>query len=129
MNTKKIIIAVIVVVVAVASYMYVNKNARQQAIDDAAVIGRVIINMDETSFSPDTITIKKNTEVIFKNAGTEAHWPASNIHPTHGIYPEFDPQRPIPPGGSWSFIFTRVGTWRMHDHLMPRILGTITVTE
>lgn len=142
MNKKSLVlIAVLVSMVAIGGYIYTNRNARQQAANSdqekkiqqplttASVMETVVINMDEYGFMPNMITIKKNTKVIFRNMATEAHWPASNIHPTHGIYPEFDPQRPIPPGASWSFTFNKVGIWRMHDHLLPRILGTITVTE
>ena len=87
----------------------------------------VVIQMNETEFSPAKITIKKGKAVKFINEGKESHWPASNIHPTHAIYPEFDPKRGIAPGDSWSFIFDRVGSWRMHDHLFPRITGVIIV--
>lgn len=119
-----------VLVIGVGAYMYAGRqpsDTPQQPVPN--VIGSVIIEMNENAFTPRDITIQKNTEVVFKNIGTEAHWPASNIHPTHGIYPEFDPERPIPPGESWSFVFTKVGSWKMHDHLVPRILGSVTVTE
>ena len=96
---------------------------------DVPPVGSVVIEMNENGFTPDTVTIQKDTTVVFKNVGTEQHWPASDIHPTHGIYPEFDPQRPVPAGESWSFAFAKVGRWRMHDHLMPRNVGAITVTE
>jgi len=85
------------------------------------------IHMDETGFSPRELTIKRNDVVIFENTGVEAHWPASNIHPTHEEYVEFDPARPIPAGQSWSFIFSEEGTWKFHDHLFPEFLGTVTI--
>lgn len=97
--------------------------------DPVNSIFTVTVHIYEEVFSPETIIIQKNTKVIFQNNTNEPRWPASNIHPTHGIYPEFDPQRPIQPGESWSFVFTKVGKWRMHDHLSPRIVGSITVTE
>jgi plastocyanin len=134
-------IVLLIVALALVSYVYTNPGSEQPIADNgekenismsaegASVVGRVTIEMDETGFSSDAITIKKNTEVLFKNTGSQAHWPASNVHPTHGIYPEFDPQRPIPPGESWTFVFTKVGNWRMHDHLISRIAGTIVVTE
>lgn len=90
---------------------------------------QVIIEIREDMFSPDPIEIKKWTKVIFKNTGTVVHWPASNLHPTHGVYPEFDPQEPIKPGEEWSFMFDKVGTWKYHDHLNPEITGEIIVTE
>jgi hypothetical protein len=88
-----------------------------------------IIEMKPDSFVPDKITVKKNTKITFKNEDNVARWPASNIHPTHGIYPEFDPKRPIQPGDEWDFVFDKPGIWRMHDHLIPSITGTIEVIE
>ena len=142
MNTKYVA-GTLLLAAAIGGYIYSTRFSSQQssntsnnqgenvqpATQHVPVAGTVVIEMNETGFSPDTVTIKNNTQVVFKNVGTESHWPASNLHPTHGIYPEFDPQRPIPPGESWSFVFSRIGTWKMHDHLMPRMLGAITVTE
>jgi plastocyanin len=85
------------------------------------------IEMFDTEYKPSHITIKKGQTVIFENKGKNNHWPASNIHPTHGIYPEFDPKRSISPNDSWSFTFNQTGIWRMHDHDYPEITGVITV--
>jgi len=53
--------------------------------------------------------------------------PASDLHLTHGIYPEFDPQEPIDPKNSWSFQFLKFGKWKFHDHLNPYYRGIINV--
>lgn len=87
------------------------------------------IRMTDEAYIPNKITVKKGTRVVFRNVGTEAHWPASNIHPTHKIYPEFDAKKPINPGQTWEFVFGKVGIWQFHDHLLPYITGTITVSE
>jgi plastocyanin len=86
------------------------------------------ITLNDGGFTPAEVTIKQGTKVTFKNTGTVPHWPASNIHPTHEIYPEFDPMRELAPGESWSFIFDKAGKWHMHDHLAANSVGTITVT-
>jgi plastocyanin len=89
----------------------------------------VIVIMNDDGFEPYDLTIEKGTRVEFVNRGENDHWPASDFHPTHGIYPEFDPQEGVAPGASWSFDFEKAGKWRMHDHLFPGYRGTITVTE
>lgn len=88
----------------------------------------VTMLMHADVFEPVDLTIKQGTKVVFKNVDTDGHWPASDIHPTHGIYPEFDPKQPVNPGDSWSFVFDKVGRWRYHDHLVPSTRGVITVT-
>ena len=89
----------------------------------------VTISMGDDEFTPRAVTIQKSTTVVFENVGENDHWPASNIHPTHEIYPEFDPGKPIQPGERWSFRFERAGSWNFHDHLHPQFTGTITVVE
>lgn len=88
-----------------------------------------VIHMTKDGFSPATIAVSQNSAVTFTNEDAVPHWPASNIHPTHGIYPEFDPKEEVPPGMSWTFVFDKIGTWRFHDHLNPTWIGQVKVTE
>ncbi len=83
--------------------------------------------LGENGFEPQNITIKKGDVIEFSTSGDKHFWPASDIHPTHGIYPEFDPQDAIQPGKTWSYKFEKTGTWRFHDHLAPYHTGRITV--
>lgn len=87
----------------------------------------VEIIMNDTGYVPSTITVPLGTSVAFVTSQSGDAWPASNIHPTHGIYPEFDPGSKLKPGQVWIFTFDKPGTWRFHDHLQPAITGTITV--
>lgn len=88
-----------------------------------------VIEMTPDGFMPSEITIDENSSIIFVNKDTKIRWPASNVHPTHELYPEFDPKKPISTGESWPFNPKRVGEWRYHDHLSPHIRGVINVTE
>ncbi len=85
------------------------------------------ITYTDNGFSPAALTIKAGDTVLFKNNGSKDLWPASAPHPTHTNYPEFDAKRGIAPGATYSFIFTRVGSWKYHNHLNPASIGTITV--
>lgn len=100
-------------------------GASDPAVSDAAAT--VTIDMRKNLFDPAKLTVKEGTRVCFANHDTEARWPASNIHPTHDIFPEFDPQRPVRSGDTWCFTFEKAGIWQMHDHLFPELVGTITV--
>ena len=87
-----------------------------------------IIRRTTTGFEPATVTIRQGDTVTFINDSTKPDWPASNVHPTHQIYSEFDPKRPLAAGESWSFTFTKVGEWKFHDHLQANVTGLIIVT-
>lgn len=93
------------------------------------VASATVIKMTDAGFQPSEVTVKKGDAVELKNEGTKDHWPASAIHPTHLVYPEFDPKQGIKPGESWSFTFDKIGEWRFHDHLFPTSTGKVTVTE
>lgn len=82
---------------------------------------------DGKAYAPSQMTIKNGDVVIFKNESDEDFWPASGPHPTHTVYPEFDPRKPVAAGQTWKFKFTRVGSWSYHDHLNPSAFGKITV--
>ncbi len=85
--------------------------------------------LSENGFDPQKIVIKKGDTVIFTSVKRGWFWPASNPHPTHTTYTNFDPQEPISSDKSWSFTFTETGEWRYHDHLAPYFIGTVTVSE
>jgi len=87
------------------------------------------VELQEDGFFPQKITISKGDRVTFITKREEPFWPASNLHPSHTIYPEFDPREPIASDRSWSIQFNKVGSWRYHDHLVPVYRGEITVLE
>ena len=87
------------------------------------------IDFDGKSFSPATVSIKLGDIVIFRNKSQQNFWPASSAHPTHSEYPEFDAKAAIAPGKSFDFKFTKLGTWKFHDHLSPSSTGSIVVSE
>ena len=86
-----------------------------------------IVEISEDGFSPNHIEILAGDSVEFVNTGQLDHWPASNVHPTHELSPDFDARRPILPGGSWTFTVFRAGLWGFHDHLNPQNMGQVVV--
>lgn len=95
----------------------------------SAQFGSVSVVLTDSGFEPRELTIEKGTEVVFSTTAGRPYWPASNLHPTHEIYSAFDPQRALAPEETWSFVFERVGTWNMHDHIRAYYTGTIHVVE
>ena len=79
-------------------------------------------------FEPARLEVKLGDHVMFINLSDDYVWPASNIHPTHEIYPGFDPEMGLGPGQSWTMVFDQPGDWRYHNHLQPDEGGTVLVT-
>ncbi len=87
----------------------------------------VTVSIDDEAFMPATLTVKAGTTVTFVNNGQALHWPASNPHPIHTGMPGFDSRKGLATGETYSFTFTKAGTFGMHDHLNTRLIGTIVV--
>lgn len=87
------------------------------------------IRIQDNGFLPEVLRVKQGTKVRFINETQEWRWPASDPHPTHTFYSEFDPQKPIGPGEEWRFSFNNPGEWGFHDHLAPYLTGTIIVGD
>jgi len=118
----KVSIVVALLLVLVLWFFYRNYNSYNEPLPTFTV------TMTDEGFSPDFITVPEGTSVIWINEGENPHWPATNFHPTHGIYPEFDPLKGITPGEKWSFVL-KAGKWNFHDHLYPSFTGVIEVKK
>lgn len=116
--------------------------------------GEATVQVTNSGFQPETVTVEKGTTVVWENTGDRAVWPASNLHPTHTQYPggnydqsgtyqssqacsgqgeqkgdAFDACERISPGESYTFTFEETGTWQYHDHLRSSTTGTVQVVE
>jgi plastocyanin len=91
------------------------------------VISDVLIRFTGDEFEPNEISISAGGTVTWTNDTDEYFWPASNVHPTHDILPEFDAKKPLSSSRSFSFTFIKKGTWEFHDHLHPNAIGKVIV--
>jgi len=93
---------------------------------DILVVG---VDYNGVNFTPQVTNIKVGDIVVFKNQSSGPFWPASNPHPIHTDYPQFDAKSPIVAGGKYQFKFEKVGNWGFHDHLNPSATGIIQVSQ
>ena len=89
--------------------------------------GGDVVSITDDGFDPPTLTVSSGTTVTFENESSDDSWPASDVHPTHQLYPGFDAKKPLLAGDSYSFTFTETGSWGYHNHLEPDVTGTIVV--
>jgi len=82
------------------------------------------IELRKNGFFPKQLAIRQGETVTFISQTDKPFWPASNVHPSHMLYPEFDPKKPV---SAWQFTFDRAGKWRFHDHISPEFTGAIIV--
>ena len=86
-----------------------------------------IVATDSGEFEPSRVTVNEGDVVGWRNESSEPIWPASNLHPDHTVYPEFDAFESVDPGEYWLFKFNKRGEWRYHDHLGPANTGVVAV--
>jgi len=86
-----------------------------------------VVTLTENGFEPNELVIRQSDEVIFKTTRGVPFWPASNNHPEHTIYTEFDSLGRVAPDAQWLFKFKRLGTFKYHDHISANDTGTIVV--
>ncbi|MDO8522137.1 MAG: cupredoxin domain-containing protein [bacterium] len=99
----------------------------------------IVITFTDSGFVPSSLTVKKGQTVRWANNSGSKVWPASAVHPTHGVYPQksasdclgssFDACRALSQGESWDFTFDYVGEWKFHNHLNGSQKGSVIVTE
>lgn len=136
---NKIILGGVIAVVlsfSVASVIYArgvfkaNSGPCHTPVTDSAVhTDTVIVTLCSDGYHPADLKVKKDVKVTFRTELPHAHWPASNNHPSHTLYPDFDPKQPIPQSEEWSFVFEKVGKWGFHDHIRSPYVGTIEAIE
>lgn len=98
------------------------------------------VTYDGNSFSPASVTIGKGGTVKFVDTSGSSMWVASGQHPTHTLYdgtsasehcvPGYTGPAPFDQcgtGASFSFAFTKVGTWGYHDHRNAGAFGEVIV--
>ena len=111
---------------------------------DTPKTNNATIRYVDGAYIPDTVHISVGQRVVWiNNDEKQLFWPASNIHPTHRAYPGsdiekcggleentiFDACRGLQSGARYTFIFNTPGSWRFHDHINPRAVGTVIVSE
>lgn len=121
------VLTLIVGTICVSTYVYVSKKKEKEL--PTASSGVVEIVLTSAGYQPAEITISTGTKVVFSADTAKQHWPASNLHPTHMLYSEFDAQHPLEPDETWSFVFDKKGRWDFHDHLRAYYSGTIYVVD
>ena len=102
-------------------------EATTVAVSDDVVPVENLVLVEGGKFSPETLTVKKGTEVTWVNKDTGPCWIASDPHPIHNGYSGFDAGRGIKQDETYKFTFSRVGTFSYHDHLDLTKTGKIII--
>lgn len=107
----------------------------------SAISNHVTVTYTDSGYSPKSVIIPVGGTVTFVNNSSRQMWTASDPHPLHNGYsgtsesqhcPDtanvaFDECKSATAGQSWSFTFTKAGTWGYHNHRREEDGGTVIV--
>jgi plastocyanin len=129
MGKKQLIIVAIAlaVVISILAIFRLGKQAQAPAISaDQTRLARVIIH--ESGFEPAVLTIKQGTRVEWFNEDEDhAHQISANPYPTGDSLKELHSQELQESEQSYSYTFSKTGTFKYHDRHNPKLNGTIIV--
>jgi len=95
-------------------------TAPTQAPTATASTGGTSVTIASYAFSPQSLTIKVGTKITWTNNDGVAHTVTSDNHTTFN-------SGPISPGSTYSFTFTKAGTYTYHCSIHPTMTATIVV--
>ena len=85
------------------------------------------VSYTDNGFNPIIAIVEQGATVKFTNDSRITMWVASNPHPDHSAYSNFNSKTAVPPGAAYSFTFTKIGSWKYHNDTATSHTGTITV--
>ena len=103
----------------------------------------VTVTYTDKGFTPSSISVAQGQSVMWVNQSSKQMWVASGMHPTHLVYDgtskdahcaasytgptPFDECVAVPAGQSYTFAFTKAGTWGYHNHANAADFGKVVV--
>lgn len=130
MNYKFMTVLLILIVVGAGVYFF--QNNKKVSEEDLKITNELIndeltVVYNNDGFNPKELKIKKGQTVKFINQSDRKMWVASNDHPAHDLYPEFDQKEITERGTTYEFKFDKPGSWGYHNHMYSNHIGTIIV--
>lgn len=92
--------------------------------------GTITISFSDSGVTPLATTVKSGENVIWLNESSKTIQVASNSHPTHTENRELtngESVISVESGASATVTLTKTGTWGFHDHLNPKMEGSVVV--
>ncbi len=128
MSSKKSVIAIVILLVTLL-IVFAITSTTEAPIElfeegEDQITEDLTLNYTNTGFLPENLTISVGDTVEFYNKSDNLMWVASDPHPSHTDYPEFDQNEPE---DYFTFTFNETGEWAFHNHLVPSHTGTVKV--
>jgi plastocyanin len=128
---RLIYLIVVLVVVAIVFFVLEALNPKAQDIKPNSTTVKTVpaaVSITSNGFVPATISIKAGQAVIWTNTDVAKHEVNSDPYPSDNALAAFNDQQPLAQNDTYSYIFSKSGTYTYHDDLNPlKFKGTIVV--
>lgn len=108
------------------NFLYKPGTLMQQITPQAGSESSQTITLTQLGFSPDTVTVKAGTKVVWVNDSGAQQNVSSDPHPSNTDYPALNLGN-FMNGSSLSLVFAKSGVYKYHNHLNPSQKGVIIV--
>ena len=129
MNRKKIIygcvVAVLLGVILLVASFYVGGDRQQKQPEQQ--VPTAYVEITKNGFVPATLQVSSGTKVIWVNKDSAPHQVSSDPYPDHTTLPGLHAEKPLASEQTYSYTFSKTGTWTYHDYLNPSLSATVQV--
>lgn len=124
----------LVVLIAITSYLAFRTNPNAATGNKASAstllpvsTAPAVVSITGAGFTPTTVSVKVNQAVVWTNSDSTPHFVTSDDPKPIGNAPHPDSTQALNPNDSYSYVFTKAGTYTYHDSLSTGFTGTIVV--
>jgi plastocyanin len=124
---------ILVILIATVSYLVFHTSPNTKAPHGESIaltptkLAPATVSITSTAFVPATISVRPGQAVIWTNTDNARHLVASDPYPNDDALPGLNSQQAIEPSGTYSYVFSKVGTYTYHDNLNPNLTATVLV--
>ena len=125
-----VVLLILVVIAVVAGLWAANNNKKEStpSTKQAAVLAPAAVTISANGFSPANIKVTAGTAITWTNMDKQPHRVASDPYPTNNGLPGFDSHIALNKNDTYSYTFTKAGTFTYHDQMHPNnIKGSVIV--
>ncbi|MGB7787588.1 cupredoxin domain-containing protein [Methanoregula sp.] len=123
-RTVFVLLSLLALAVAITGCTANQNPAPQGAGPATPAAGPGSVSINNFAFSPRQVTVSQGTTVTWTNQDSVAHTVVSDA----GV-PDAFSSDPLSQGSSFTFTFTKPGTYTYHCSIHPSMTGTVTVTS
>jgi plastocyanin len=122
------LIVLIIIVIMVAVLLLIHGHKKNVATVVSKHVASAVISIKTDGFIPSELVVKAGTVVTWTNDSDAPYQVSSNPYPSHkdlpGLY-----SKVLAPGATYSYTFTKVGTWGYDNFLQPTTSAEIIVKQ